>query len=501
MRVLNVVDVNEAYFLGFQVFGGTGGDWDVQSSRVGKVRVLDEPLAVTYEKPLRRVLFDPGRDSNPFFSLFESLWMLAGGNDARWLDRFIHDFSSRFAEEGGRMHGAYGFRWRHHFDLDGGGAPGLPDQLDVAIRLLRKNPLDRRVVISMWDPVADLGADVRDVPCNLIATPRIVDGKLDLTVFCRSGDFIWGTTGANAVHFSFLQEYLAGRIGVGVGKFCHIINNPHAYEEVYSKLPPPVPFAYDDYPDTYKIGHDWDAWDADLHNFMAWTLTLDPQEPDAGPFPHYPANPWFEDTAGNLFVIHALWKKGERERALALIDDPSCHIAPDWKRACREWMQRRVKRAADKVLEGKYASANSRQEGGLHYKVASYQHWDFVVKVGLNYLEGNTTKYVTRARRKGGIEDLRKALHYLDKIAEQPGPTPPRPHITVPLAKEITEFAAANQLTDLERAYVWQIAFWQTPEDLKLARETLQAIIDATPVPPAKPVPLTEENHYAERAR
>ena len=45
-------------------------------SRNGPVLVIEEPVTVCYENPNERVLFNTRRDANPFFHLFESLWML-----------------------------------------------------------------------------------------------------------------------------------------------------------------------------------------------------------------------------------------------------------------------------------------------------------------------------------------------------------------------------------------------------------------------------------------
>jgi hypothetical protein len=61
--------------------------------------------------------------------------------------------------------------------------------------------------------------------------------------------------------------------------------------------------------------------------------------------------------------------------------------------------------------------ANSRQVGGEHYK-ASIQHWDWVASNRLDYFQGQITKYVYRWRLKGGIEDLRKAQHFLEKYIQ-----------------------------------------------------------------------------------
>jgi hypothetical protein len=62
-------------------------------------------------------------------------------------------------------------------------------------------------------------------------------------------------------------------------------------------------------------------------------------------------------------------------------------------------------------------NANDTQTGGTHYQVA-IQPWDYIVSNELGYLEGNIVKYVSRWKEKGGIEDLRKARHYLDKLIE-----------------------------------------------------------------------------------
>lgn len=64
------------------------------------------------------------------------------------------------------------------------------------------------------------------------------------------------------------------------------------------------------------------------------------------------------------------------------------------------------------------ATANAIQVGGSHYQALSPQPWDVIHNWGLSFLAGNVIKYVARAPAKGGIEDLQKARHYLDKLIE-----------------------------------------------------------------------------------
>ena len=69
----------------------------------------------------------------------------------------------------------------------------------------------------------------------------------------------------------------------------------------------------------------------------------------------------------------------------------------------------------------KDADPNSRQVGGDHYKGKTVQPWDFIAANGLGFFEGNVVKYVTRWKDKGGVQDLHKARHYLDKLIEVAG--------------------------------------------------------------------------------
>ena len=62
--------------------------------------------------------------------------------------------------------------------------------------------------------------------------------------------------------------------------------------------------------------------------------------------------------------------------------------------------------------------ANAIQHGGDHYKSNAIQPWDYIVANDIPFLEGNAIKYLTRWRDKGGIEDIRKAQHYIEKLLE-----------------------------------------------------------------------------------
>lgn len=66
-------------------------------------------------------------------------------------------------------------------------------------------------------------------------------------------------------------------------------------------------------------------------------------------------------------------------------------------------------------------SALDTQEGGTHYKDLKIQPIDYIHRNGIGFAEGCAIKYLTRWRAKGGIEDLKKARHFIDLLIELEG--------------------------------------------------------------------------------
>ena len=65
------------------------------------------------------------------------------------------------------------------------------------------------------------------------------------------------------------------------------------------------------------------------------------------------------------------------------------------------------------------SDALSTQIGGDHYKKMKIQPLEFILENNLGYCEANIIKYVSRYKDKNGVEDLKKARHYLDILIEK----------------------------------------------------------------------------------
>lgn len=338
MHVMRVRNVNDAWPQAVTLIKSQGRK---QPSRSGDVLVLDEPVMTEYMFPLERVLLCPVRDANPFFHLMESLWMLAGRRDVKWLDQFVKGFSERYGEEDGLSHGTYGYRWKNHFSYD---------QLYAIINRLRANPDDRRICIAMWDVNADLYdpaeldettdkpfIEPKDIPCNTHIYFRIVGGTLDMTVMCRSNDIVWGAYGANVVHMSMLHEYMSAMIGAPVGIYRQFSNNYHAY---LGTLPNGVsPFMggleyFNDYEQgglvPSRLVHNTASFDQEVEYFI-----VNPSESS-----HNYDNWFLKYTAVPMYTSYMAWKAGQKDDALTMVS--SLVQASDWKEAAKQWMLRRI---------------------------------------------------------------------------------------------------------------------------------------------------------------
>ena len=64
-------------------------------------------------------------------------------------------------------------------------------------------------------------------------------------------------------------------------------------------------------------------------------------------------------------------------------------------------------------------SAYKKQIGGSHYKSMVLQPSEFINKNRLQFAEGSAIKYICRHSHKGGVEDIDKAIHYLEMIKER----------------------------------------------------------------------------------
>ena len=311
------------------------------------------PVVTTYQRPRNRVLINSIRNPNPFFHLFESLWMLAGRNDLAFLKKFVSAFG-QFSDDGETLHGAYGYRWRNWFGHD---------QLDGIINELKNSPKSRRCVLQMWDGAADperAASGGKDVPCNVTAFFDTIGDRLNLNVMCRSNDIVLGAYGANAVHFSFLLEYISLMACIPMGVYRQFSTNFHLYTDLYPNLKFPdqpsiealatTVWTTDPYTSSLGMGI------RNLHNRIESPPLFQPGQEqgfheDLEAFMEFDLDdmetPFFQDVVAPMYRVWEAWNVGEfftGARSLTLFIK-----ADDWRMAAQDWLSIRERNPEEKI--------------------------------------------------------------------------------------------------------------------------------------------------------
>ncbi len=323
-----------------------------QTSRNGPVIRMPRTTTIVSLCPRERVNFDGVRDANPFFHLVEAAAMLGNCNSVELLSFFAKNMRS-FSDDGERYNAFYGERLRSTWG----------DQLAEVVAELADKPDSRQAVAQIWDP-ADLTKQTKDKACNLCLMFQVSPaGELEMTSVNRSNDAIWGIlSGANTVHLSYFQEYVACALGLPVGAWTHFSNNLHVYTDpayqggMWDKLRKEEP-AVDLYAEPANIQPAelmfapgdralFDAALADCLLAMNFGISVPGNLNPAIGLYHHVKSPFLKDVLA-AYVAFVLRRRG----STADVVQGWVHkiAAPDWHLACHMWVQRRAGRAEKEV--------------------------------------------------------------------------------------------------------------------------------------------------------
>jgi thymidylate synthase len=110
------------------------------------------------------------------------------------------------------------------------GAAGR-DQIDWLEERLKADPTSRSATITTFEPLLDTSY----IPCVSLLDFWIRDGALEQVVYAHSIDF--GSKGyGNLVELAWLQEELASRLGIPVGRLDFIVKSAHVYEREFDYM-------------------------------------------------------------------------------------------------------------------------------------------------------------------------------------------------------------------------------------------------------------------------
>jgi thymidylate synthase len=105
------------------------------------------------------------------------------------------------------------------------------NQIAWVVERLRSDPASRSATITTFQPTTDTSY----IPCVSMLDFWLPTGVLELVVYAHSIDF--GAKGyGNLVQLAELQHYVAGELGVAVGRLTMIVKSAHVYDTEISYL-------------------------------------------------------------------------------------------------------------------------------------------------------------------------------------------------------------------------------------------------------------------------
>jgi len=188
------------------------------SPRGQRVRNITD-CQLLIEDPRDRLIFNPIRKINVTSVVGEALWYLRGSESLSEIEYYVPKMRG-FSDDGNIVNSAYGKRLAH---------------LDMLLGQLELDPDSRRAVhpILFVEDVLKL-PQTKDFPCTLALQFLIRDSRLHLTVYMRANDVFWGLQ-HDVFFFTFLQEIVALKLGVGLGRYRHVAGVFDLYERHYEK--------------------------------------------------------------------------------------------------------------------------------------------------------------------------------------------------------------------------------------------------------------------------
>lgn len=159
--------------------------------------------------------------------IHELIWLLSGNTNIKYLHDNNVTIWDEWADENGDLGPVYGHQWRN-FNSQG------IDQIKDVIERIKKNPQDRRLIVTAWNP-----AQINDMalpPCHCFfqfdVTP---DGKLNCMLYQRSCDMFLGVP-FNIASYSLLTMMIAQVCGLTPGEFVHTLGNAHIYSNHFEQV-------------------------------------------------------------------------------------------------------------------------------------------------------------------------------------------------------------------------------------------------------------------------
>lgn len=158
--------------------------------------------------------------------IYELLWFLKGDTNVHYLQEHNVHIWDEWADENGDLGPVYGSQWRN---WNGEGI----DQIKNLIETLKKNPNDRRMIVTAWNP-SEI-PNMKLPPCHMMYQFYVANNKLSCMLYQRSCDMFLGVP-FNIASYALLTQMIAHVCGFELGEFIHTLGDTHIYNNHFEQV-------------------------------------------------------------------------------------------------------------------------------------------------------------------------------------------------------------------------------------------------------------------------
>lgn len=192
------------------------------------------------EDPNSSLIYIPGRNFSLVHAIHESLLIFCDDNHVKVAGYFNKNIA-QFSDDGTTLYGSYGHR--------------IATRMQGVLGKLKEDHDTRQALLTIHR-VDDSIVKTKDPPCTITLQFTIRDEKLNMHVYMRSNDIVWGTP-YDVFVFTTIQKVFANTLGIPIGKYYHTATSLHMYERDFEKC---REYIGNCEPIEYKIETNYNEW-------------------------------------------------------------------------------------------------------------------------------------------------------------------------------------------------------------------------------------------------
>jgi len=164
------------------------------------------------------------REISEKYATAELEWYWSGDNSCHTIGAHAKRWLA-ITDDGKTSNSAYGYILQKKYGFN---------QIDEVIALLRLDSTSRRAVLNISDPTINR-IETKDMQCTVCIQFLVRNNKLNMTVYMRSNDIVFGLP-YDYIYFMSIARHIALELGIEIGTYTHIAGSMHLYDSSRNKI-------------------------------------------------------------------------------------------------------------------------------------------------------------------------------------------------------------------------------------------------------------------------